>query len=75
MSRRQFYNCLTSRRIAGWSHGSWRTSPGMQDDLSTQEGHAIILLASIAYVDGVSAEQILRMSFLDSFELDDLVIL
>ena len=68
----QLLNLASDRRLVAWelAHKPW-----MQDDLSTQEGHAIILLASIAYVDGVSAEQILRMSFLDSFELDDLVIL
>ena len=49
--------------------------PWMQDELSASENQAIILLASIVSVDEMSAEQIVKMPFLDSIERDDLVIL
>ena len=49
--------------------------PWMQDDLSATENQAVVLLASIAGADAESAEQVVRMPFLGSIEMDDLSIL
>ncbi len=50
--------------------------PWMQDELSPSENQAVVLLTSIvAHVDETLAEAIIKMSFLDTLEQDDLVIL
>ena len=68
----QLRHLPSDRPIIAWGlvHKAW-----MQDDLSPSENHAVILLAIIAAVDGLSAEQVVEMPFLDTFERDDLVIL
>ena len=68
----QLLSIASDRRLVLWElvHKHW-----MQDDLSGPAIQAIFLLTSIVGVDEVSAEQIVRMPFLDSIEQDDLAIL
>ena len=49
--------------------------PWMQDGLSRSELQVIFYIASIAHTDGMSVEQIIRMPFLNSINLEDLIIL
>ena len=68
----QLLYIASERPLVAWElvHKPW-----MQDDHSASENQAIVLLAIIISVDEVSAEQIVRMPFLDSIERDDLAIL
>ena len=68
----QLLYIASERPLVAWElvHNPW-----MQDDHSASENQAIVLLAIIVSVDEVSAEQIVRMPFLDSIERDDLAIL